>query len=409
MRSKLFLTLSLVLLCLANPAHAQSITVFGQPNAASNAPGHGATTLNFPLGVAVNASGGLYVADRNNHRVLYYANDGNATADKVYGQHGKLDSYIANFDGQGGSGLPSADSLSSPTYAALDKSGGLYVADRDNHRVLYYAPDGDTTADRVYGQFGSFRLNVTNNDGSGLLSGVGSPSADNLGVYALTIAVDSNDALYIADSSNHRVLFFAPDGNTTADRVYGQRGNFGTGVKNADDAGQSGMPSADTLNFPRGMAFAPDGGIYIADRDNNRVLYFAPDGNTTADRVYGQFGKLDSAVANNDGNGATGAASAQNLTSPRALTLDAKGGLYVADSGNHRVLYFAPDGDATADWVFGQFGSFTSGVANNDGSGASGQPSADNLAGIQGLALVDGKLYLSDTNNNRVLVIPAPQ
>jgi hypothetical protein len=409
MRFKSLLILSLSLLCLASPTRAQSVTVYGQPNATSNAPGHDANTLNFPLGVAVDAGGGLYVADRNNHRVLYYAADGNTTADKVYGQHGKLDSYVANFDGQGGSGLPSADSLSSPTYVALDKSGGLYVADRDNHRVLYYAPDGDTTADRVYGQFGSFRLNVTNNDGSGLLSGVGSPSADNLGVYALTIAVDGNDALYIADSSNHRVLYFANDGNTTADRVYGQRGNFGTGVKNIDGAGQPGTPSAHSLNFPRGMAFTPDGGLYIADRDNNRVLFFAPDGDTTADRVYGQFGKLDAAAANNDGNGAKGAASAQNLTSPRALALDAKGGLYVADSGNNRVLYFAPDGDATADWVYGQFGSFTSGVANNDGSGASGQPSADNLAGIQGLALADGKLYLSDTANNRVVVIPTLQ
>jgi hypothetical protein len=363
--------------------------------------------LSFPLGIAVDAQGGVYVADRNNHRVLFYAADGNATADRVYGQHGNFSSYIANYDGLGGSGLPSANSLSNPTYVALDGQGGLYVADRDNHRVLHY-PAGATTADRVFGQFGSFTLNVVNNDGSGLVSGVGLPSADNLGVYALTIAVDAAGALYVADSSNHRVLYFAPDDNTTADRVYGQFGNFTWAAKNNDGAGKPGQASADTLNFPRGLVFDAVGGVYLADRDNHRVLYFAPDGNTTADRVYGQFGSFTSVVANNDGNGNAGGPSAQNLASPRALVLSSTGGLYVADSANHRVLYFAPDGDTTADWVFGQAGSFTTGVPNNTGAGVSGQPNAESLAGVQGLALHNGTLYLSDTNNNRVLLVAAP-
>ncbi len=401
MRAKVLLTVIGLLLVLTS-VYAQEVTIIGQPDATSNAAGHNAVGLNFPLGIAVDTSGSVYVADRNNHRVLFFANDGDASADRVYGQHGNLNSYIVNYDGVGGSGLPSADTLSNPTYVALDSTGGIYVADRDNHRVLYYAPDGNTTAERVYGQFGSFTLNVTNNDGSGLISGAGNPSADNLGVYALTVAVDPNDALYVADSSNHRVLYFAPDRGTTADRVYGQLGNFASGAKN-----NGGQVSADTLNFPRGMAFSADGGIYIADRDNHRVLYFAPDGDTTADSVYGQFGNLGWNIPNNDSDGGSGTPSAQNLSSPRALVLDNSGGLYVADSANNRVLYFAADGDTTADWVFGQFGSFTSGVANNDGSGAAGQPGAENLSGVQGLALANGKLYISDTNNNRILIVPA--
>ena len=71
------------------------------------------------------------------------------------------------------------------------------------------------------------------------------------------------------------------------------------------------------------------------------------------------------------------------------------------------MLYFADDGDTTADWVFGQFGSFTSNVANNDGSGASGEPSAQNLNRPQFVMVgADGSLYISDTGNNRVLVLP---
>lgn len=388
---------------------AQTVRVLGQPDFTSNAVGHDANGLNFPLGMAVDAKGGVYVADRNNHRVVYFADDGDGKADRVYGQHGKFDTYIVNYDGVGGSGAPSADTLNNPTYATLDSVEGLYVADRDNHRVLYYAPDGDTTADKVYGQFGSFVLNVVNNDGSNLISGTGLPSADNLGVYALTLAVDSSNGLYISDSSNHRVLYFANDGNTTADKVYGQFGSFTTNSKNNDGTGNAGVVSANSMNFPRGVAFDSKGGLYIADRDNHRVLYFAPDGDTTADRVYGQAGNFATNVPNNDGSGATGAPSTDNFITPRSLAIDAADGMYVMDAGNSRVLYFKADGDTTADWVFGQAGSFTTGVANNDGAGSAGKPSADNLNIAQAIALRDGKLYISDTGNNRVLIVPIQQ
>ncbi|MBC8172225.1 MAG: hypothetical protein H7X77_11150, partial [Anaerolineae bacterium] len=90
----------------------------------------------------------------------------------------------------------------------------------------------------------------------------------------------------------------------------------------------------------------------------------------------------------------------------RALVMDEVGGLYVADSLNHRILYFAPDGNTTADWVFGQAGSFDVGVPNNDGAGAAGQPGAASLSGVQGLTRHNGNLYISDTGNNRILVVP---
>ena len=57
--------------------------------------------------------------------------------------------------------------------------------------------------------------------------------------------------------------------------------------------------------------------------------------------------------------------------------------------------------------MFGQFGSFTTNVANNDGSGVSGKPSASNLNRPQYVMVgTDGSLYVSDTGNNRVLVLP---
>lgn len=382
----------------------EAARVYGQPDFASGAAGHDADGLFFPIGLAQDGSGGLYVADRNNSRILVYDNDGDATADRVYGQHGELDAYTQNYDGTGGSNLPNADTLNFPVAIALDADDGLYVTDRENHRVLYYAADGDTTADRVYGQFGQFSTNPPNNNG---LGGNGIPSAASIGVFALGILADGGDGLYVSDSSNNRVLFYEPAGNTNADTVYGQFGIFTTGVENNDGSGATGTPSAESLNFPRGLALDDSGGLYVADRENHRVLYFAADGDTVADRVYGHGGSFTSGVVNDDGAGSEGAPTADSLNQPPSVALDEDGGLYVADRDNNRVLYFAADGDTTADWVFGQFGSFASNVENNDGSGVSGNPSAQNVSHPQFVMVsADGSLYISDTGNNRVLVLP---
>lgn len=404
-----FMSFFVLSLLLVTSVSAQDTTpaatrVFGQPDFASNPVGHNANGLSFPIGLVTDTSGGLYVSDRNNSRILYFSPDGDTTADRVYGQHGDLNAYTVNYDGVDGSGLPSADTLNFPVAIAFAADGGLYVTDRENHRVLYYANDGDTTADRVYGQFGSFTTNPPNNDGVG---GNGTPSADNIGVFALGILADSSGGLYVSDSSNNRLLYFAPGGDTTADRVYGQSGSFTSGVKNNDGQGQTGTSSADSLNFPRGLALDSSGGLYVADRENNRVLFYANDGDTTSDRVYGHASSFTSVVGNDDGGGNASSPTADNLNKPPSVALDSQGGLYVADRDNNRVLYYANDGDTTADWVFGQFGSFTSDVVNNDGNGAAGAPSAQNLNHPQFVMVAaDGSLYISDTGNNRVLVLP---
>lgn len=412
MISSAFRLFALVVVCVlvSGGSHAQSsaVMVYGQVDFSGGAVNRGgavdAGTLNYPLGLALDASGNIYLADRNNHRVLYYANDGDTTADRVYGQHGNMNAHIANNDGQGNSGAPSADNLNNPTAVALDSQGGLFITDRDNHRMLYYANDGNTSADRVYGQYGSFATNMTNNDGT---ANYGEPSRDNLGVYILGVAVDSQDGVYVSDSANHRVLYYANDGDTSADRVYGQQGDFASAVRNRNSAGYIGEPSADTLTFPRGLAVDGQDGLYVADRDNNRVLYFANDGNTSADRVYGQYGNFAANVETNDGGGNIGQPTTDNLSHPKSVAVDASGGVYVTDSLHHRLLYFAPGGDTTADVVYGQFGSFSTAVLNNDGGGQSGAPSADNLNLPQGILVgADGSLLITDTGNNRMIVIP---
>ncbi len=78
-----------------------------------------------------------------------------ATATMGYGQGG---SFISNSVGV------IATSLDDPSSVVVDGSGGLYVVDTNNNRVLHY-PTGSTTADAVYGQGGSFTTRTGDNGG----------------------------------------------------------------------------------------------------------------------------------------------------------------------------------------------------------------------------------------------------
>jgi sugar lactone lactonase YvrE len=397
-----------------------------------NKGGVSADTLAYPVDVAVDGSGNLYVVDQNNHRVLYYPS-GSTTATRVYGQGGD---FTTNTENKGG---VSADSLSWPFGVAVDGSGNLYVDDYYNQRVLYY-PSGSTTATRVYGQGGDFTTNAANKggisaatlyypegiavDGSGNLyvadntnqrvlfykAGDASPttadrvygqggsftshnpnnggiSADSV-YFPSKVALDSNGNLYVADTNNSRVLYYAAgDANpTTADRVYGQGGDFTTGTQN-----QGGI-SADSLSYPYGVAVDGSGNLYVAEPANNRVLAY-PAGGTTATAVYGQGGDFTT--------NRYYLMDASHLNSPSGIAVDGGNNLYVADTDNKRVLYY-PSGSATPTHVYGQGGDFTTNTDNKGGV------SADSLSWPSGVAVDSGgNLYVADSNNNRVLYYPS--
>ncbi len=355
----------------ASATTPQAVTVYGQAGSfTTSSSGISATTFNAPRGLALDSSGDLYVSEFNNNRVLYFPS-GSTTATRVYGQAGSFTTGTAN------NGGISANSLHGPTGLALDSSGNLYVADDSNHRVLYY-PAGTTTATRVYGQAGSFTSNTSNNGGI---------SANSL--YSPNfITLDSSNNLYVTDYTNNRVLYYT-SGSTTATRVYGQAGSFTSTTAN------NGGISANSLNTPVGIDLDNSNNLYVADKGNNRVLYYAS-GNTTATRVYGQAGSFTSTTANNGG------ISANSLNLPQGLTLDSSNNLYIADATNNRVLYY-PTGSTTATRVYGQAGSFTSNTVNNT-SGTSGVVSANSLDQPFGLIVDSGEnIYVTDTSNHRVL------
>ncbi len=282
------------------------------------------------------------------------------TATRVYGQAGSFTTGAAN--------NPSlnANSLSAPFKPAL-VSGGIYLADQTNARVLFY-PGTSTTATRVYGTAGSFT--ITGN------TGPTSTAFNNTAANVPEVFGDST-GIYVADIGAHRVLFF-PGTSTTATRVYGQAGNFNSGVSNL------GGLSADSLFNPQGI-YADTTGVYIVDTNNHRVLFY-PGTSTTATRVYGQAGSFTSGNANQGG------ISANSLSSPRGIWVDSDG-VYVADVGNNRVLFY-PGTSTTATRVYGRGGDFTT-----NGSGTL----ADALNGPWYARTFGGFVYIADSGNNRVL------
>jgi sugar lactone lactonase YvrE len=235
--------------------------VYGQSTLATNSPNNGgvsANSLNQPLGIALDSSGDLYVADYGNSRVLFYP-AGSTTATQVYGQNGL---FTTNAPNNGG---VSANSLNQAAAVALDSSGDLYVADIYNNRVLEY-PFGSTTATQVYGQLGSFTSGAANDDYAN--GGVSANSLNN----PLALTLDSSGDLYVVDRSNNRVLFY-PFGSTTATRVYGQLGSFATTTQN------DGGVSANSLNQPWAVTLDSSGSLYVTDYGNNRVVEYGSFGN----------------------------------------------------------------------------------------------------------------------------------
>lgn len=116
--------------------------------------------------------------------------------------------------------------------------------------------------------------------------------------------------------------------DNSATSVYGQGTSFTT-----NSANNGGTTGAATLSNNSRLAVDSSGNLYVADAGNHRVLYF-PSGSTTAVRVFGQFGNLNSYSANNGG------VSANSLNFPVCVAVDSTGVLYISDSSNNRILVY---------------------------------------------------------------------
>ncbi len=327
---------------------------------------------------SVVVSGGvLFCTEMDSNRVHMF----DATSFAPVGELGQASDTVGTPDTNG----VTAATLALPLGAASDGSN-LWIADSGNHRVLAFGVATALTtgapANLAIGQVslltGGFNQSSTAADGA-----TSRP-------HGLTFA---NDELYIADTGNSRVLVMkAPV--VAGDEpviVYGQP-NGTLALQNS-----GGPPSASTLNEPRGV-FVDGARVLIADTANNRVLVYGSSTSTTATLVLGQ---------------ASFTTNAPNASGPSASTMQAPTGAYtdgtslwIADSGNHRVLVwkiFPTKNGQPADWVLGQ--SSFSGILGNRG-GSEATPAS--LSFPSDVKVVNGSLFIADSGNNRVVSYSMP-
>ncbi len=175
--------------------------------------------------------------------------------------------------------------LSRPTYAALDKEGGLYVSDTGNGRIQRFKV--------AAGSLGIDNPSLASQPLDRALQPV-KPAG---------LAIGPKGYVYVTDSSLHRAQVFQPDGKLLL--TIGKKG-----------------PGTGELNSPTGIAVDDGGYIFVADTGNKRVQKFDGDG---------RFVKFI---------GNAGASEDNLLRSPVGVALDVEGNLLVTDSSTYRVYKY---------------------------------------------------------------------
>ena len=159
------------------------------------------------------------------------------------------------------------------------------------------------------------------------------------------------------------------------------------------------VPGRDTLFGPRGACLAsPEGPLFVCDTGHHRLLIWTKpprQDHAPADFLIGQ---LD---FKHEGRNAKGDVTSSTLNVPTGVAA-CNGVLAIADAWNHRVLIwhgYPKRSNHPADVVLGQ-SDFSGGLANRGSDTAK----ADTLNWCYGVAIIDGRLFVADTGNRRVLI-----
>ncbi|MGI9549678.1 MAG: IPT/TIG domain-containing protein [Aurantibacter sp.] len=238
--------------------------------------------FSFPYGVAVDASGNVYVADAGNHKIRKIT---------PVGEVGTLAGSTQGFS----DGMGMSAQFNGPFGLAVDPEGVLYVADFQNHKIRKITPEG-----MVYTLAGGTQGYA---DGLGMSAQFAGPSA---------IVVDDDDGnVYVADTANHKIRKITANGmvSTLAGSIQGFEDGEGIAAR---------------FDLPAGLARDASGNIYVADSQNHKLRKISPDG-------------VVSTLAGSTQGFSDGIAQTAQFNFPFGVGVDDQGILYVADNGNHRI------------------------------------------------------------------------
>ncbi len=231
-----------------------------------------------------------------------------------------------------------ATGLVTPTGVALNGSGVVYIADPGTRGYIFV----ETPSGSAYTQ------STLNETGNAPLSGQPIPGG---------VAIDGAGNLFFSNSWNNNTY-----GNSISSVQYYNGSIYMTQLL-ADPQQENG------LTGPLGLAADPNGNIYVADTGNNRVVEEMYLSGVTYDVPAGYALQL---------------VVASGLSGPQAVAADANGDVYIADTGNNRILLETPAAG----------GSFVQSVLFNSGLNAPAGVAVDSF----------GDVFISDTGNKRVLM-----
>lgn len=330
-----------------------------------------------------------------------------AAATAIYGDVTVAVSTFAGVGGSGGyvDGYRTSAKFNKPYDIAADRFGNLYVADSENNATRKIEHNGTVT--------------------TFLGGGAAGTTLDAVGTYArlsqpFGVAVDSNGTVYVADTSNHRIISATPAGYATlvAGSVKGYlEGNGSTAqfsepnslvvdqyrniyiadtnntvIRKVDGGGTTSLfagspnvsgfadyPNSVLFSNPAGVAFDIGGNIIVADTQNNRI------------RKRDMLGTVTIA---GDGNASyiDGIGSVATFNAPKGVAVDNLGNIYVADTGNNAIRKISYiDGNVTTVASCGISGS-------SDGNGSSACFNSPTRLTFD----EDGELFVADSANNLI-------
>ena len=321
--------------------------------------------LNRPSGVAVDATGAVYIVDLGNKRIRKVSPDGVITS--FAGYYNPACPSNTLWLGGLGAGVPNVYPFNSPWGVAVDATGAVYVADGSvgvkkvssgvvttlfdkqveltgmavdttgnvyltGHGITKIAPNGVVStllgsnfyttgpavdvAGNVYFVNGDYEnWTVKKVTPRGVVSTLVGAILN----YQSSVAIDSAGNLYVADSNNLLIRKLSPDGvlsTAAGNGTYGYSGDGG--------------PATDAQLQASGVARDVAGAIYVADPFNGRVRKISSDGTITA--VAGRGAAL-STTPNGDGGQATDA-----VVHPMGVAVDSLGNLYIAEGPDIRKV-----------------------------------------------------------------------
>ncbi len=384
-------------------------------------------TLLFPIGLAFDRSGRLYISDAGTNLIrMVQVGSSNPIISVVAGQANQTGTPESGYSGDGGPA----------TSALLYEPGSVVIDSYDN---LYFVDSGNSVLRRISN--GVISTIAGTGEVFGFAGDGGPATSARLSVnYISGLAIDPlTGTLSFADTGNERIRQVLPNGNVQTVAGNGYQNYFGSGgpanlagIGNpygiaedkagnlyiADDnnivwrvnagagvittfagtgaigyTGDGGPAASAALSFPEGLAVDSAGNVLIADTGNSaiREVNAATGIITTVAGGLGPKPTVCAAATDSIGDGCPAAQA--SLSVPYAVAIDGAGDLYIADSG-HEVIREISAASGLISTVAG-----TPGTAGYSGDG--GAATSATLR-FPGAVVLDssGNLYIADTNNN---------